>query len=142
MPTGWGRKTTIAALLRGEKSREPGRRFVAPLPKACEVQGMKLDCGDRSRGPRSPALVPDCNSSEMNTRRGPRGRQGVTREMFMADDKSKPGPDDAAWISVNEDLEVRHWTKEFGCTRTELEDAVRVIGPMASKVREYLAKAK
>ena len=40
---------------------------------------------------------------------------------------------DRARVNVNEDYELRYWTKEFGCTGTELRNAVKAVGPMVDK---------
>ena len=43
----------------------------------------------------------------------------------------------------NEDWELRYWTKKFGCTATELRDAVKSVGTtMADKVEAYLKQQK
>lgn len=58
----------------------------------------------------------------------------------MADDLSNRGPQDRARVNVNEDWEVRYWTKEFACTEAQLKKAVDAVGVMADKVRAYLKK--
>jgi Protein of unknown function (DUF3606) len=58
----------------------------------------------------------------------------------MPDDKTKRGPADASRININEDYEVSHWTKTFGCTREQLIDAVNTVGVMVQAVRTHLAK--
>lgn len=60
----------------------------------------------------------------------------------MADDPKDRGPRDRARVNVNEDYELRYWTKEFGCTATELRNAVKAVGPMVDKVRTYLKNQK
>lgn len=57
----------------------------------------------------------------------------------MSDDKSKTG-NDRKLISLNEDYEVRDWTKSLGCTEQQLRDAVKAVGNSADKVKEYLSK--
>jgi hypothetical protein len=42
----------------------------------------------------------------------------------MADDKSKRGGQDRDPINVNEDYELRNWSKKFGVTPEELKKAV------------------
>lgn len=59
----------------------------------------------------------------------------------MADDKSKTGGQDRTRINLNQDYEVRDWTKSLGVTEDELRKAVAAVGNQADKVREYL-KAK
>jgi hypothetical protein len=59
----------------------------------------------------------------------------------MSDDTKKTGLD-RKLISLEEDYEVRDWTKNLGCTPAELREAVKAVGNSAEKVREYLAKKK
>ena len=56
----------------------------------------------------------------------------------MADDKSKIGGQDRARINMNEDYEVRDWTKSLGVTKEQLQDAVDAVGHQAEAVRQYL----
>jgi hypothetical protein len=58
----------------------------------------------------------------------------------MADDKSKKGPADAKRVNVNESYEVEYWTKKFGCTKAQLEAAVKKVGVMADDVEKELKK--
>ncbi|KWT70849.1 MULTISPECIES: DUF3606 domain-containing protein [unclassified Variovorax] len=58
----------------------------------------------------------------------------------MADDKSKVGGQDRSRINLNEDYEVRDWSKSLGVTEDELRKAVAAVGNQADKVREYLKK--
>jgi len=61
----------------------------------------------------------------------------------MADDLTNRGPRDRNRVDVNEDWELRYWTKKFGCTATELRDAVKSVGTtMADKVEAYLKQQK
>ena len=61
----------------------------------------------------------------------------------MADDLTNRGPRDRNRVDVNEDWELRYWTKKFGCTGTELRDAVKSVGTtMADKVEAYLKQQK
>jgi uncharacterized protein DUF3606 len=60
----------------------------------------------------------------------------------MADDPSNRGPADRTRINVNEDHELRYWTKKFGCTSTELRNAVQAVGVMADKVEAYVKQQK
>jgi Protein of unknown function (DUF3606) len=57
----------------------------------------------------------------------------------MADDKTKVGSD-RKFINLNEDYEVRDWTKSLGCTEQELRDAVKAVGSSAEAVRKQLGK--
>jgi len=58
----------------------------------------------------------------------------------MSDDKSNRGPQDASRINVNEDYEVRYWTKKFGCTAEQLRAAVKAVGVSAKAVEAHLKK--
>jgi hypothetical protein len=58
----------------------------------------------------------------------------------MSDDKTKRGPRDADRVNVNEDYEVRYWTKKWGVTEAQLKDAVRRAGLMARDVAKALGK--
>ncbi len=58
----------------------------------------------------------------------------------MADDKSKTGGGDRDRINVNEDYELRDWSKKFGVTPDELKEAVKKVGPMADDVKKELGK--
>ena len=61
----------------------------------------------------------------------------------MADDVTNRGPRDRNRVDVNEDWELRYWSKKFGCTATELRDAVKAVGTtMADKVEAYLKQQK
>jgi hypothetical protein len=56
----------------------------------------------------------------------------------MADDPKNRGPQDRARVNVNEPHEVRYWTEKFGCTKEDLETAVKQVGVMADKIESYL----
>jgi hypothetical protein len=43
-------------------------------------------------------------------------------------------------INLQEEWEVRFWTREFGVDETQLRDAVRQVGETAGQVRAYLAQ--
>ena len=60
----------------------------------------------------------------------------------MADDKSKFGKSDRDRINVNEDYELRDWSKAFGVTPERLKAAVDAVGVMAGDVRLYLERTK
>jgi hypothetical protein len=59
----------------------------------------------------------------------------------MSDDTKQTGLD-RKLISLEEDYEVRDWSKSLGCTPDELRAAVKAVGNSAEKVREYLAGKK
>jgi hypothetical protein len=56
----------------------------------------------------------------------------------MTDDPNNRGPQDRARVNVKESHEVRYWTDKFGCTKEDLETAVKQVGVMADKVESYL----
>jgi hypothetical protein len=60
----------------------------------------------------------------------------------MSDDKSKTGSPDRNRINVNEDYELRDWSKKFGCTHEELKVAVKAVGTSAKAVEEHLKSKK
>ena len=57
----------------------------------------------------------------------------------MTDNTNQTGLD-RKLISLDQDYEVRDWTKSLNCTEDELRAAVKAVGNSADKVREYLAK--
>jgi hypothetical protein len=56
----------------------------------------------------------------------------------MADDRTKRGGADRSRINLNQAYEVRDWCEKFGCTETQLREAVREVGLQASDVEAYL----
>jgi predicted DNA-binding protein YlxM (UPF0122 family) len=60
------------------------------------------------------------------------------KEQAMSDDKTKTGGQDRSRINVNEDYELRDWSKKFGVTSQELKDAVKKVGDKASAVEAHL----
>ena len=63
-------------------------------------------------------------------------------EVSMSDDKSKRGGADRSRINLEQDYEVRDWTKSLGVTKTESIAAVKTVGNSPEKVREYIKKKK
>jgi hypothetical protein len=61
---------------------------------------------------------------------------------MMTDDKSNRGPVDASRINVNEDYELRYWTKALGVSADRLRAAVEEVGVMADDVRAELRRSK
>ena len=59
----------------------------------------------------------------------------------MSDDKTKTAQD-RKLIALTEPYEVRDWCKSLGCTKDELERAVKAVGHSAEKVREHLKSGK
>jgi hypothetical protein len=64
----------------------------------------------------------------------------ANQENTMADDKTKAGAADRARINVNEDYELRDWSKKFGVTPEQLKAAVAKVGVMADDVEQELKK--
>ncbi|WP_396615430.1 DUF3606 domain-containing protein [Lysobacter soli] len=58
----------------------------------------------------------------------------------MTDSNKNRGEPDSSRINVNQEHEVRYWTKALDVTEDELRAAVEAVGPMAEKVREYLQR--
>jgi hypothetical protein len=54
------------------------------------------------------------------------------------DDLTNRGPTDRDRINMNEDWEVRYWTKKFGVTKEQLGAAVRAVGSMSADVEAHL----
>ncbi len=60
----------------------------------------------------------------------------------MAQDRTTSAGQDRQRINLNEDYEVRDWSKKFGVTADELKQAVAAVGNEASSVKEYFASRK
>jgi hypothetical protein len=58
----------------------------------------------------------------------------------MADDTSRRGPPDPSRINVNQDWELRYWSRELGVSEEELRRAVQSAGVMVKDVRNHLGK--
>ena len=58
----------------------------------------------------------------------------------MADDTQQRGGQDRTRIDVNEEYELRDWSKKFGVSRERLQEAVKAVGDQASKVEEFLKR--
>ena len=56
----------------------------------------------------------------------------------MADDKTRSGGQDRARINVNEDYELRDWSKKFGVSPDQLKAAVQAVGTNAAAVEQHL----
>jgi uncharacterized protein DUF3606 len=56
----------------------------------------------------------------------------------MADNLEKRGGSDRKRIDVNEDYELRDWSKKFGVTPDKLKEAVQAVGDQADRVEQYL----
>jgi len=58
----------------------------------------------------------------------------------MTDNPRDRGEADRSRINVNQEHEVRYWTKALDVTEDELRSAVDAVGPVADKVREYFQR--
>ena len=56
----------------------------------------------------------------------------------MPDDTETRSGQDRERINVNQDYELRYWTKELGVSAERLKQAVDAVGDRVEKVREYL----
>jgi hypothetical protein len=56
----------------------------------------------------------------------------------MADDKTKTRPQNSTSINVNEDYELRDWSKKFGVSPEQLKAAVKEVGTSAEAVERHL----
>ncbi|GAB2717262.1 DUF3606 domain-containing protein [Comamonas sediminis] len=56
----------------------------------------------------------------------------------MSDDKTKPGGQDRTRINVNEDYELRDWSKKFNVSAEQLKAAVQAVGTSAAAVEQHL----
>ena len=56
----------------------------------------------------------------------------------MSDDKSQTGGQDRKRINLEQDYEVKDWSKKFGVTPDELRAAVKAVGNQAAAVEAHL----
>jgi hypothetical protein len=56
----------------------------------------------------------------------------------MSDDRNDRGEPDRSRISLDEDYEVRYWTKALGVSAEQLREVVGRVGPNTAKVRSEL----
>jgi hypothetical protein len=76
---------------------------------------------------------------------GPEHRRGYgprtpTEDSEMTDSSQNRGEPDRSRINVNQEHEVRYWTKALDVTEDELRAAVDAVGPVADKVRAYFQR--
>jgi hypothetical protein len=62
------------------------------------------------------------------------------QEAIMSDNLNQRGQQDRSRINVDEDWEVRYWTKELGVTKEQLEQAVKTAGTNVAAVRQHLGR--
>lgn len=60
----------------------------------------------------------------------------------MSDDKARPGAADRIRINVQEEYELRDWSRKFGVAPDVLKAAVKAVGPMAKDVEAHLKSRK
>jgi hypothetical protein len=58
----------------------------------------------------------------------------------MSDDTSKRGPADRQRVNVDEDYEVRYWTRKWNVSEERLREAVAAAGVMAGDVEAWLRR--
>ena len=56
----------------------------------------------------------------------------------MSDDKTKAHGQDRERINVNQDYELRDWSKKLGVTPEELKAVVKKVGDRASAVEAHI----
>lgn len=56
----------------------------------------------------------------------------------MADDRSNRGPADRNRVNVNEEWELKYWTKELGVSADELRAAIKAVGTSVEDIRARL----
>jgi hypothetical protein len=56
----------------------------------------------------------------------------------MAGNMQDRGVPDRARVNVNDDHELRYWTKKFGVTQEQLIAAVSIVGVSADEIEQYL----
>jgi hypothetical protein len=65
----------------------------------------------------------------------------IVEENAMADDRTNRGQPDRSKINMDEDYEVKYWTRHFGVTREELQKIVDRVGNSAAAVAKEFGKA-
>jgi hypothetical protein len=70
-----------------------------------------------------------------------RGQPAFSKEDNMSDHLTNRGPRDRSRISLEQEYELRYWTKELGVTPEQLRQAVKDAGSNSvDKVRAHLKK--
>lgn len=72
-----------------------------------------------------------CNGEILNLKK---------RYLSMTDDLKNRGKQDDIRINVNQDHELRDWSKRYRVTPDQLKAAVKAVGPIARDVLKYLGK--
>ena len=55
----------------------------------------------------------------------------------MSDNLNNRGPQDASRINVNEDWELKHWTRQLGVSEEALKAAVKKVGVTVDAVSAH-----
>jgi len=58
----------------------------------------------------------------------------------MSDDLEIRQPQDPNKININQDWELKYWSKKFGVSEIKIIEAVKAVGVWVSDVRKYLGK--
>jgi Protein of unknown function (DUF3606) len=56
------------------------------------------------------------------------------------DDLNKKGAGDRSKVNMHEDYEVKHWTKQLGVSKEQLQKVVDKVGSSAAAVRKELGR--
>jgi hypothetical protein len=57
----------------------------------------------------------------------------------MPDDLNKSGGQDRRRIDVNQEHELRDWSKKFGVSEDRLREAIQAVGTQADEVEKHLS---
>ncbi|MBI3130471.1 MAG: DUF3606 domain-containing protein [Acidobacteria bacterium] len=58
----------------------------------------------------------------------------------MTDNLKIRQPEDPTKVNVNESWELDYWTKKFNVSPAKLKEAVKAVGPLVVRVKQYLGK--
>ena len=63
-----------------------------------------------------------------------------SRKNIMSDDTKRSGSPDSRRINIDQEHEVRYWTREMNVSADQLREAVQAAGTSVEAVRNYLKK--
>jgi len=63
-------------------------------------------------------------------------------ETTMTDNTQRAGSPDSRRINLDQDYEVRYWSKQLGVTPDRLREAVKAAGTSVEAVRKHLGDDK
>ena len=69
-----------------------------------------------------------------------RAEQTLSLEDLMPDNTTNRGEPDRSRVSLQQPHEVSYWTKRFGVTREQLEQAVNAVGNSVEAVERHLRR--